>query len=128
MRPRCILQNSVPSMILAQISAPTPNCGQPPSMVTRWFVLTTLASTVSTSMGRMVRRFITWVGWGGKKGCEPCCDLGLPGTVASARCPLALSSTQTLKTRLEVNKTSNFLFWQRLCGTDSGGSWKIPDG
>ncbi|KAF2981083.1 hypothetical protein EK904_010384 [Melospiza melodia maxima] len=42
------------------ISAPTPNWGQPPSTVTRWFVLTTLASTVSMSIGRMVRRFITW--------------------------------------------------------------------
>lgn len=55
-----VLWNSVPSMILAQISAPTPNWGHPPSTVTRWFVLTTLASTVSMSIGRMVRRFMTW--------------------------------------------------------------------
>lgn len=47
-------------MILAQISAPTPNCGQPPSTVTRWLVLITLVSMLSTSKGRMVRRLITW--------------------------------------------------------------------
>ena len=49
-----------PSMILAQISAPTPNWGQPPSTVTRWFVFITLASMVSMSRGLMVRRFMTW--------------------------------------------------------------------
>lgn len=46
-------------MILAQISAPTPNWGQPPSTVTRWLVFITLVSIVSTSRGLMVRRFIT---------------------------------------------------------------------
>lgn len=50
----------LPSMILAQISAPTPNWGQPPSTVTRWLVFMTLVSMLSTSMGRMVRRLITW--------------------------------------------------------------------
>lgn len=47
-------------MILAQISAPTPNWGQPPSTVTRWLVFITLASILCTSIGRMVRRLITW--------------------------------------------------------------------
>lgn len=50
----------LPSMILAQISAPTPNWGQPPSTVTRWLVFITLVSILSTSIGRMVRRLITW--------------------------------------------------------------------
>lgn len=47
-------------MMRAQISAPMPNCGQPPSTVTRWLVFITLPSMHSTSMGRMVRRLITW--------------------------------------------------------------------
>lgn len=50
----------LPSMTLAQISAPTPNWGQPPSTVTRWLVFITLVSILSTSMGRIVRRLITW--------------------------------------------------------------------
>lgn len=49
-----------PSMTLAQISAPTPNWGQPPSTVTRWLVFITLVSIQSTSRGRIVRRLITW--------------------------------------------------------------------
>lgn len=51
---------TLPSMILAQISAPTPNWGQPPSTVIRWLVFITLASIVSTSSGLMLRRLITW--------------------------------------------------------------------
>lgn len=57
---RCSVSRLLPSMTLAQISAPTPNWGQPPSTVTRWFVFITLVSIHSTSIGRMVRRLITW--------------------------------------------------------------------
>lgn len=55
-----LISHLLPSMILAQISAPTPNWGQPPSTVTRWLVFITLVSILSTSIGRMVRRLITW--------------------------------------------------------------------
>ena len=47
------------SMMLAQISAPTPNCGQPPSTVTRWFVFITDLMMASLSNGRMLRRLMT---------------------------------------------------------------------
>lgn len=47
-------------MIRARISAPTPNWGQPPSTVTRWFVFVMLVSMVSESRGLIVRRFMTY--------------------------------------------------------------------
>ena len=47
-------------MIRALISAPIPNCGQPPSTVTRWLVFMTELMMASSSMGRIVRRLITW--------------------------------------------------------------------
>lgn len=68
------IKHPLPSMIWAQISAPTPNWGQPPSTVSRWLVFITLVSMHSTSMGRMVRRLITW--WGQLEGEQTeCCHL-----------------------------------------------------
>mmetsp|Transcript_17914 Transcript_17914/g.31662 ORF Transcript_17914/g.31662 Transcript_17914/m.31662 type:complete len:211 (+) Transcript_17914:326-958(+) len=48
-----------PSIRSAQISAPTPLCGQPSSTVTQRLVLMTDFTTVSVSKGRMHRRLIT---------------------------------------------------------------------
>ena len=49
----------LPSSIDAAISAPTPNWGQPPSMVTKRFVFFTEVAMHSMSNGLMLRRFIT---------------------------------------------------------------------
>lgn len=121
-RSTCRLQKSVPSMILAQISDPTPNCGQPPSTVTRWFVFATLASTVSISIGLMVRRFITLKK---KAMSEFCCDTILTFTAVWAQCPLALRSILTLTRRLKVNGITSYP--DRCCRMAFGGPWKMLD-
>lgn len=51
----------------ADISAPTPNWGQPPSTVTKWFVFITDLMIVSSSIGRIVRRLMT-------SHCTPICS------------------------------------------------------
>lgn len=53
------LAYGLPSSIDAAISAPTPNWGQPPSMVTKRFVFFTEVAMHSMSNGLMLRRFIT---------------------------------------------------------------------
>ena len=50
---------SLLSTIDADISAPTPNCGQQPSTVTKWLVFITELMIASLSIGRMVRKLIT---------------------------------------------------------------------
>ena len=47
------------SIIFAAISAPTPNCGHPPSTVTKWLVFITELIIVSSSMGLIVLKLIT---------------------------------------------------------------------
>ena len=46
-------------MMRAAISAPTPDCGQPSSTVTQRPVFMTERTTVSMSIGRIVRRSMT---------------------------------------------------------------------
>lgn len=47
------------SITCAQTSAPTPNDGNPPSAVIKWLVFMTELIIVSTSIGRIDRRFTT---------------------------------------------------------------------
>ena len=58
-------ENNLLSIILAQTSAPIPLWGQPPSTVIIWFVFITDLTIVSSSRGRIVRKFTTWIEYRG---------------------------------------------------------------
>lgn len=61
MKPNADWRNLIelPSTIRETISAPTPDCGQPCSTDTKWFVFFTDSMTVSKSNGRRLRRLTT---------------------------------------------------------------------